>query len=64
MGTASSSFYTQKLTVPSGKVETAPAGYYIPIDYEYVRSTSNAMGPDWRLETLYAPEKMFGMWLL
>ncbi len=43
--------------------ENAPAGYYIPIDYEYVRSTSNAMGSGWYLQTLYGPEKMYGIWL-
>lgn len=35
-------------------------GDYIPIDYEYVGATSNAMEDSWILRKMYVPENIYG----
>jgi len=38
-----------------------PTGYYVPVDYENVGSLSSAVGKDWKLTTIYTPERIYGM---
>ncbi len=39
---------------------TLKDGYYIPVDYDYVGATSNAMGKEWMLRRMYVPEEIYG----
>ena len=36
-------------------------GKYIPIDYDHVGGLSDAVGPGWKLRTVYIPEKIYGL---
>ena len=36
-------------------------GYYVPVDYELVGGTSNAVRPGWRLKCFYTPEAIYGL---
>jgi len=36
------------------------AGFYIPVDYDTIGALTNAAGPDWKLERMYVPEKIYG----
>jgi hypothetical protein len=38
-------------------------GKYIPVDYDHIGSTSDAMGGNWRLWNMYVPEKIYGKWM-
>jgi hypothetical protein len=37
------------------------AGKYVPIDYDHVGALSNAVGPGWKLRSIYVPEKAWGL---
>jgi hypothetical protein len=38
-------------------------GTYIPVDYDSVGGTSNAVGQEWILRALYEPEEIYGSWM-
>lgn len=42
---------------------TAPAGYYIPVDYDHVAGISNAMRKSWTLRAMYCPENIYGTYM-
>jgi hypothetical protein len=49
--------------IPEGAVLTtgsAPAGRFVPVDYEVVGGFSSAMGSSWNLHALYVPERIYG----
>jgi hypothetical protein len=41
--------------------EAVPPGDYVPVDYEVVGGLSNAVGENWRLESFFRPEKIYGL---
>lgn len=53
-------YYTVEAGVYAWDGALVDPGYYLPIDYDVVGVTSNAVKSGWRLERFYTPERIYG----